>query len=87
MATTRNEPATVEERIGSLYSEHLEWRASARSKRAEAEQCRRTGKHEAARQLLIEAQADGSMTMLVRQDLRAAGVTEDEVMRLEHEPT
>lgn len=85
MATTTNEPSTFEERVGSLFSEHLEWQARARDKRLAAEAYRRQGKHQEARELLIEAQADGSMTMLVRQDLRAVGVTEDDVMRLAHD--
>lgn len=85
--TKTSEPFSLEERIGALFSEHLEWTARAQDRWAQAERCRRTGRHEEGRRLRSEAQSDLTMLVLVRRDLIAAGLTAEEVPRLAPQTT
>jgi hypothetical protein len=77
-----SEPFSLEERIGALFSEYLEWTAQAQDRWAQAERCRRTGRHEEGRRLRSEARSDLTMLVLVRRDLLAAGLAAEEVLRL-----
>jgi hypothetical protein len=81
MAKT-SEPFSLEERIGALISEYLEWTARAQDRWAQAERFRRTGRHGEGRRLRSEAQSDLTMLVLVNRDLLAAGPAAEEVLRL-----